>query len=111
MESNTKQRLERIRRAVDAEARALGVTIQRVLLFGSRARAEAREDSDWDLLVITDQELDRPLRLNLERVITVRLARERLPADVLVMSADQFEMRKGDIGHIAYYVNREYLAL
>lgn len=25
-----------------------------VILFGSRARGEAREDSDWDMLILTD---------------------------------------------------------
>ena len=28
----------------------------RVILFGSRARNDAREDSDWDLLIILDKE-------------------------------------------------------
>lgn len=30
-----------------------------VLLFGSRVRGTAREDSDWDLLVVTDDEISR----------------------------------------------------
>jgi len=29
---------------------------ERVILFGSRARGDAREDSDWDLLVLIDKE-------------------------------------------------------
>ncbi len=28
----------------------------KVILFGSRARNDAREDSDWDLLIILDKE-------------------------------------------------------
>jgi len=30
-----------------------------IILFGSRARGDAREDSDWDLLVLVDGEVDR----------------------------------------------------
>ena len=30
----------------------------RVILYGSRARGEEREDSDWDILVLTDYPVD-----------------------------------------------------
>ena len=30
--------------------------IAQIILFGSRARGDAREDSDWDVLVIVDKE-------------------------------------------------------
>ncbi|MBC7568488.1 MAG: nucleotidyltransferase domain-containing protein [Spirosoma sp.] len=33
-----------------------------VWLFGSRARGDAREDSDWDFLILTEKPVDRPLK-------------------------------------------------
>lgn len=30
-------------------------TVSRIILYGSRARGDAREDSDWDLLVLLDK--------------------------------------------------------
>lgn len=30
-----------------------------VYLYGSRARGEAREDSDWDILIVTDDSVDK----------------------------------------------------
>lgn len=30
-----------------------------VHLFGSRARGDAKEDSDWDILVLVDKDVDR----------------------------------------------------
>jgi len=35
---------------------------RRVILFGSRARGQARDDSDWDVLVIADSTLPRHRR-------------------------------------------------
>lgn len=40
------------KQAVEALANALGDRLVAVVLFGSKARGDARPDSDWDLLVI-----------------------------------------------------------
>ena len=44
--------LKAIGRVVREEAERLGVEVERVILFGSRARGEQREDSDYDILVV-----------------------------------------------------------
>lgn len=53
MNSTTKKVTHLIRQAinqVDDKAE--------VILYGSRARGEEREDSDWDILILTDYPLD-----------------------------------------------------
>jgi hypothetical protein len=55
---------ERFMQEVPAQAKRLisevvaqaDYKVQRILLFGSRARGEALPDSDWDFFVITDCE-------------------------------------------------------
>jgi uncharacterized protein len=60
----------------------------RVILFGSHARGEATTDSDVDLLVIEPEVKDRNHEVvRLQRV----LAPLRLPADIVVLSAQHVE--------------------
>jgi len=56
------------REGIEAEPRILAEIVdrilsvgspQRIILFGSRARGEARVDSDYDILVVEDSELPR----------------------------------------------------
>ncbi|MBI3974589.1 MAG: nucleotidyltransferase domain-containing protein [Chloroflexi bacterium] len=48
-------------RTVEALQSALGETLVAVVLFGSRARGDAHEASDWDVLVIAEGLPDGPL--------------------------------------------------
>jgi predicted nucleotidyltransferase len=68
------------------KALAEGAHPQKILLFDSYARGDATADSDLDLLVIEDEVSDRAS----EMVRLRRLLRPlRVPADVLVYSADE----------------------
>ena len=66
-----------------------------VWLFGSRARGDARPDSDWDFLVLTEKQVDRSykytvwdqlneLELSAERVISTRVWNNRSWSDMAV---------------------------
>ncbi|RLG63329.1 nucleotidyltransferase domain-containing protein, partial [archaeon] len=51
--------LKKIKRSVLETAKENKVEIYQIILFGSRVRGDYREDSDWDILVITKEKLDR----------------------------------------------------
>ncbi len=66
-----------------------------VWLFGSRARGDARDDSDWDFLVLTDNVVDRQfkykvwdhlndLEVDAERVISPRIFNKNYWQDLAV---------------------------
>jgi predicted nucleotidyltransferase len=62
-----------------------------LILYGSRARGDAREDSDYDLLILVDREVD----MDLERAIVNRLVplevRTGRALTALVYSRDQWD--------------------
>lgn len=76
---------------------------EKVILFGSHARGEASEDSDIDLLVVTDTAL--PLR---ERVPAVRRALASYPAamDIIVKTPEEYRRWRSVVNHIVYFADR-----
>jgi predicted nucleotidyltransferase len=71
-----------------------------ILLFGSRARRDHTEESDYDLMIITkdDHEI-KELRL-CKSLIRKKLAKNSIPADIIIQSAAEVERKKEYLGHI-----------
>lgn len=77
---------------------------EKVILFGSHARGDARVDSDIDLLVVMDFE-GRKLDKCLE--IDAALRDIRIPFDVIVTRPEDFEWRKDVVGTIEWPAVKE----
>lgn len=71
-----------------------------IYLFGSRARGDARPDSDYDLLVIVSD--DAPLSSrSLEA--TARVARDPgVPLDIVPCRRSVFERKRERVGTLSY---------
>ncbi|MDO3379710.1 nucleotidyltransferase domain-containing protein [Geoalkalibacter halelectricus] len=77
---------------------------EKIILFGSYARAEARSDSDIDIMVIEreiDNRVAEMVRLNRE------IASLRLPIDLLVVSRGMFEKWSDTPGNVYYRAKKE----
>jgi HEPN domain-containing protein/predicted nucleotidyltransferase len=75
-----------------------------VLLFGSRATGEAREDSDYDLMIVfaNDADIERE-----ETACKKALRDAGLSADVLTRTVSEYRRQQHDAGHLAWLVARE----
>jgi len=76
----------------------------RVILFGSRARGEAKAGSDVDLIVVEE---DVSHRRNRVGVLVRLLSKYALPADVLLYSREEFEHWRDRRNHVLYRATRE----
>ena len=78
---------------------------ERIYLFGSRARGDDDQDSDFDLLVVVPEVIGSPYRLQ-QRAYGV-LWGLRAPVDVLVVSRERFERQRGVVASLPATVERE----
>jgi predicted nucleotidyltransferase len=77
---------------------------RRILLFGSRAKGDARLDSDYDVLVVTPSDLRPALRC-----VVARRALYGLPAafDLIVLTPDEFDREREFLGGVVRTAARE----
>jgi len=84
-----------------------GVHPLKILLFGSRARANPRADSDWDFYIVVDKEHPYAKRRETVSRIRTRLALAGIVADVFVHTEQFVAQRKNNTGYLTYYALKD----
>jgi predicted nucleotidyltransferase len=77
-----------------------------VMLFGSYARGDQREDSDVDLCVLVPELTKRRLDMIVEAKIAAR-KEMRMPTDLLVYTYEEFEESAKKKSRIPYHIKNE----
>jgi len=100
-------KIKLIKETVLNVAKQLNVKINRVILFGSRARGDYREDSDWDILIVTEEKLNREKELEFTSRISLEL-HNFLEQDIELITVDKktFEEHKTP-AYLYYYAEKE----
>ena len=81
---------------------------EQVILFGSRARGDAREDSDVDLVVVEAEPFGKTRSRRLEAVrLWKSLSAFIVPKDILVYSRDEVEYWRDSLSHVLARALRE----
>ena len=82
-----------------------------VLLFGSRAKKNANEKSDYDVLIIIDQLLTPQSKTPLRTQIRKDLLKHDIRSDILIQSRTEVEKKKKLPGHLIRNIMREAILL
>jgi len=99
--------MEKAVEVIKEEIENKGLKVIKIILFGSRARGDAKEDSDWDFLVVVDKKLSFNQKWDIIINIKRELAKLKIPNDIIINSIEEFEERKNNVGYITYYAVRE----
>ena len=95
-----------LRRIVEVIVREIDP--DRIILFGSRARGDYKDDSDYDILVLKEG-VSPEDRGKWEMKVEMALLREGVftPADIIVQDAVRYGRLKNRVGKVYYSVSRE----
>ena len=105
------KRLATAKTIIGEEVQRAGYQVRRILLFGSRARSEARNDSDWDFYVVIAPSAGPRRRWEMADRICERLAEAGIYADVFVQSEEVVAERANNTGFLTYYALKEGVEL
>jgi len=83
----------------------------KIILFGSRAKGNYDEKSDYDLVIIVPVNYEIKAKLDLQSSLRQALAKRNIPADILIQSELEFEEHKNLNGHIIKEVAKEGILL
>jgi uncharacterized protein len=101
---NHPEALDRIvRRVVEA------VDPVAVYLFGSRARGDAREDSDYDLMVIVSD--DFPAEQTRPSNAFALIEGREIPIDIALVRWSRFAERSNKVGTLSFEVSQDGIAV
>ena len=83
----------------------------KILLFGSHARQNASEESDYDILLIINSELTPKEKIPIRTHIRKSLLSVGIRSDILIQSKSEVEIKKKLPGHIVRTILQEAILL
>ena len=111
MEKTLNKNLEIAKTIINEEVKKAGYKVDRIFLFGSRARGDYKEGSDWDFFVLIDKDIFKEDLKIILRNIRRRMAINNISNDIVVKSKETYKNQINDVGFLSYYVNKEGVSL
>ena len=110
MEKILDKNIKIAKRIITEEVEKAGYKVDGIILFGSRARGDYKEGSDYDFLVVIDMDISRDKKLDLAWHIRKRLA-HYIASDIIIKYGNKLTKEKNDKGLISYYALKEGVML
>ena len=84
---------------------------EKIILFGSRARKDFSEESDYDILIILQDSISIKKKMRLSAKLRREIAKMGIDADIIIKSREEVEYYENKIGNIVRSALREGVAL
>jgi len=84
---------------------------EKIILFGSRARGDSSEKSDYDFMIIMKNNLIPREKIKLSSLLRKKLAKKGIDADLVIKSKDELYDYKTKIGSVVREALKEGITL
>ena len=88
-----------------------GVNYKEIILFGSRARGDSSEKSDYDFMIVMKNNLIVREKIKLSSLLRKKLAKKGIDADLVIKSKDELNDYKTKIGSVTREALKEGITL
>ena len=100
------EKLKLIKEIILSTAKKYNIEIDKIILFGSRARGDYKEESDWDILIVTKEKLDKKILELFWEDLNWNLAKYIVP-EIVITDKGSFEKYKHLSGFVYYWAEKE----
>jgi len=85
------------------------VKVKSIYLFGSRGRGDYNEDSDYDFMIVLNENKQNDEKRKISKGIRNCLLRNKvlLNMDLIIKNSDVWEWESNNLGFLAYTVKNE----
>lgn len=87
------------------------INLDKIILFGSRARGDYKGFSDWNLLVVVKENLNIKKKMEISKEIRQKLARSYIDCDVIIKSENEVGYYANLIGSVTREAIKEGISL
>jgi len=89
----------------------MGISFENIILFGSRARGDYNEDSDYDILIVTKETYPFKEKARIASKVNGVTAKMLIPCDIIIKSTDEVEYFRDKIGSVTREAVEEGIVL
>ncbi len=102
MEKIADKKVDIAKKIITEEVEKVGYQVDRIILFGSRARGDYKEDSDYDLFIILKQNIPHDVENKLFVALNRRMNKLNIDNDIIITSSGELK-KNNNVGNITYY--------
>jgi predicted nucleotidyltransferase len=100
--------MEKVVKIIKDEIEARGLKVVKIILFGSRAKGNPKEDSDWDFFVVVNKNINfKQKREILTSIYRKTVEQGIVGVDIVITSLEKFKETKKYAGTLSYEVDNE----